>query len=106
MIIRSAILEGTVNAPDQPEFDRYMKDEVVPVIGTFPGIRKVELRRINEADEEAPSIYMIFDLHFDNLDAMNAALASDTRHRVREQIKKGMAPFEGRVYHIVFDKSV
>ncbi len=106
MIIRSAVLEGSVKVPDQPEFDRYMKEQVVPAIGTFPGIRNVELRRIAKADNEAPAIYMIFDLHFDDLAAMNTALVSETRSRVRDQIKKGMAPFDGRVYHIVFEKMV
>lgn len=106
MIIRTAVLEGTVDSADQPAFDTYMKEQVAPAIGTFPGIRKVEMRRISEADDDAPPIYMIFDLHFDDLDAMHAALASDTRNQVREQIKKGMGPFKGRVYHLVFDKTV
>lgn len=83
-----------------------MKDVVTPAIGTFPGIRNVELRRIAEADDEAPPVYMIFGLHFNDLDAMNAGLASKTRNQVREQIKKGMTPFDGRVYHIVFEKTV
>ena len=83
-----------------------MRDVVVPAIGTYPGLRNVTLRKIAEKDDGAPSLYMIFDLTFDSIEAMNAALASDTRTAVRETIKAGMGDFEGRVYHVVFDVMV
>jgi len=103
MIIRSAILEGRVAPADRAAFDAHMRDVVAPAIGTYPGLRKLDLRRVAEADSDAPPIYMIFDLWFDDLEAMNAALASETRALVRETIAQGMKPFEGRVYHVVFD---
>ena len=103
MIIRSAFLEGTVDPADRPGFDAYMRDAVVPAIRTYPGIRGVTLRRLNHADNGAPQLYMVFDLLFDSVEAMEAALASETRQQVRDLIAKGMAPFKGRAYHIVFD---
>jgi uncharacterized protein (TIGR02118 family) len=106
MIIRSAILEGTVAESEQARFDVHMREAVVPAIATYPGIRKVALRRLAEKDEAAPAIYMIFDLYFDSIEAMNAALASETRQAVRERISEGMSTFQGRVYHVVFDVAV
>ncbi len=106
MIIRSAILEGSVAEADQPRFDAHMRDAVVPAIATYPGIRKVTLRRFAEKDEGAPSIYMVFDLYFDSLDAMNTALASETRQAVRALIAEAMSDFQGRAYHVVFDDTV
>lgn len=106
MIIRSAVLEGTVAEAEQPRFDAHMRDAVVPAIATYPGIRKVTLRRLAEKDDGAPPIYMIFDLYFDSIDAMNAALASETRQAVRALISEAMSTFEGRVYHLVFDETV
>jgi hypothetical protein len=47
---------------------------------------------------------MAFDLYFDSLDAMNAALASPTRQSVRQQIGTVMGLFQGRVYHQVFSQ--
>jgi hypothetical protein len=47
---------------------------------------------------------MVFDLYFDSLDAMNAALASPTRQAVRQQIGAVMGLFQGRVYHQVFSE--
>ena len=101
MILRSALLLGTVAPEDQPGFDAYMRDVVVPEIGTYPGIRGVTLRKLVEADDGAPAIYMQFDLQFDTLADMEAALASPVRTAVRDRIKAGMAPFQGTVTHVV-----
>lgn len=103
MILRSALLLGTVAPDDQPKFDAYMRDVVVPEIGTYPGIRGVTLRKLVQADEGAPPVYMQFDLLFDSLADMDAALASPVRTAVRDRIKAGMAPFQGTVTHVVSD---
>eukprot|EP01036_Dinobryon_divergens_P042982 gene42982-57161_t len=96
MIIRSAILEGSIPAADRAQFDAQMAGPVLAAIGTYPGIRQVKLRRLVQADEGTPPVYMVFDLHFDSLDAMNAALASPTRQAVRQQIGAVMGLFQGR----------
>ncbi|MCB1397302.1 MAG: EthD family reductase [Rhodobacter sp.] len=95
------MLLGTVAPDDQPAFDAYMRDVVVPEIGTYPGIQGVTLRKLVQADEGAPALYMQFDLLFDSLADMDAALASPVRTAVRDRIKAGMAPFVGTVTHVV-----
>ena len=104
MIVRSAILEGSIPAADRQQFDAQMAGPVLAAIGTYPGIRQVKLRRLVQADEGTPQIYMVFDLYFDSLDDMNAALASPTRQAVRQQIGAVMGLFQGRVYHQVFSE--
>ena len=104
MIIRSAILEGSITAADRAQFDAQMAGPVLAAIGTYPGIRQVKLRRLVLADEGTPPVYIVFDLYFDSLDAMNAALASPTRQAVRQQIGAVMGLFQGRVYHQVFSE--
>lgn len=103
MIIRSAMLLGTVDAADQESFDRHMRETVVDEILTYPGIQRVTLRKLEEADAGADAAYMQFDLHFDSLKAMNDALASPVRQAVQGRIKAGMGPFSGRVIHVVSD---
>lgn len=103
MIVRSALLLGTVPPADQPAFDAYMKDVVVAEIGTYPGIRGVTLRKLAQADAGAPPVYMQFDLLFDTLADMEAALASPVRTAVRYRIKAGMGAFSGSVTHVVSD---
>ena len=106
MILRSALLLGTVAAEDQPAFDAHMRDVVVPEIGTYPGIRGVTLRKLVQADAGAPAVYMQFDLLFDTLEAMDAALASPVRAAVRDRIKAGMGAFAGTVVHVVSESLV
>lgn len=103
MIIRTAFLEGDVAPEDQPAFDRHMRETVVAEILTYPGIRRVTLRKCARADAGATPVYMQFDLHFDSIAAMDAALASPVRQAVQARIKAGMGPFRGRVTHVVFD---
>ena len=102
MIVRSAYLDGSVAQADQSKFDQHMRGPVLAAIATYPGIRKVKLRRMQQADAGTPPIYMIFDLYFDSIEAMDAALASPIRQAVRQLIAEGMALFKGRAYHLVF----
>ncbi len=105
MIVRSAVLEGTVAPADRAAFEQKMAGPVLDAIRTYPGIRAARLRRVEQRDEGSPPNYMVFDLYFDDLAAMDAALASPTRQAVREQIAQAMAQFQGRVYHQVFSES-
>ncbi|MBN9036785.1 MAG: EthD family reductase [Rhizobiales bacterium] len=106
MIVRSAVLDGHVEEADRERFDRGMRDNVLPAIRTYPGIRDVRLRRLVVPEQGAPSAYMVFDLYFDSLADMDAALASETRQTVRTKIAENMGPFKGRVYHLVFDEDL
>lgn len=101
MIIRSAVLEGDVPAADRAHFDREMNETVLPAIRRYPGIRDCKLRWLAEQEAGAPPVYVIFDLYFDSLKAMHAALASEIRQEVRQQLGTIMPLFKGRVYHLV-----
>lgn len=104
MIIRSAVLEGTVAEADRAGFDAHMQTSVLQAIGTYPGIVEVRLRRPVEQEAGAPAIYMVFDLYFADLAAMHAALASDTRQQVRAKIAEAMPRFQGKVYHLIMQE--
>jgi uncharacterized protein (TIGR02118 family) len=104
MIVRSAVLEGTVAPADVETFDALVRDAILPAIARYPGIREVRLRKPAETEPGAPPIHMIFDLVFDDLAAMHAALASPVRQEVRAEIATAMKLFTGRVYHLVLDE--
>lgn len=104
MIIRSAVLEGSVTDANRVEFDRHMRETVLSAIATYPGLREVRLRHPVLAEAGAPPMYVVFDLYFDSLADMDTALASPVRARVRETIAAVMPMFEGRVYHLVMDE--
>ena len=107
MIVRTAILEGTVAPADKAEFDQHMRTTVVAALGRYPGLVKAVLREIAEADADAdaPAVYMAFDLYFNTLADMHAALASPVRLAVRAELGQIMPRFQGRVYHLVFDET-
>ena len=105
MIIRSAVLEGTVAEAERAGFDRQMETTVRDAIARYPGLRAVRLRRPVDAEAGAPPIYIIFDLYFDSLDAMHTALASPIRQEVRTQLSQVMSAFQGRVYHLVLEET-
>lgn len=103
MIIRSAYLEGDVAQADLASFDLGC-NKVLEAIGTYPRIRQVKLRRVCRTEESAPPVRAIFDLYFDSLEDMDAALASETRQLVRSTIADSISMFRGRVYHLVLDE--
>lgn len=104
MIIRSAVLEGTVAEAHRAAFDHHMETTVMQAITRYPGLRKICLRRPVESEPGAPPVYMVHDLYFDSLAAMHAALASPVRQEVRARIAEVMKHFEGRVYHLVLEE--
>jgi uncharacterized protein (TIGR02118 family) len=106
MIIRSAVLEGTVAEADREAFDRQMTTTVLAAIARYPGIIEVRLRRPVEAEAGAPPVYMVFELLFPSIEAMHAALASPTRQEVRARLGDVMQAFQGKVYHLVLDGGV
>jgi hypothetical protein len=106
MIIRSAVLEGTVADADKADFNRRMATSVRDAIARYPGLRDVRLRWPAETEAGAPPIYVIFDLYFDDLAAMHAALASPVRQEVRVQIGAAMRAFSGKVYHLILEERV
>ena len=105
MIVRSAVLEGTVSTEAKSGFDLHMRTTVLSAIAGYPGLRDVRLRWPVETEAGAPPVYCIFDLYFDSLEAMNAALASPTREAVRKTIGEAMSAFKGKVYHLVLDEA-
>ncbi len=105
MIIRCAVLEGSVAEADRAGFDHHMATTVRAAIARYPGIRAVRLRRPVETEAGAPPIYMIFDLCFDSLAAMHAALASPVRQEVRSEIARMMSVFHGTVYHLILEQA-
>jgi uncharacterized protein (TIGR02118 family) len=104
MIIRSAVLEGSVTEANRAAFDRHMRETVLSAIATYPGLREVRLRHPVTAESGAPPVHVVFDLYFDSLTDMDAALASPVRAQVRETIAAVMPMFDGRVYHLVMDE--
>lgn len=103
MIVRSVVFEGVVDEVDRAAFDRKMTTAVFATLARYPGIRKVSVRKVAGVEDGAPPIYMVFDLHFDTLADMHAALASSVRQDVRAEVAVVKSSFKGRLYHLIME---
>ena len=63
--------------PDNPaEFDKHYNETHTPLVKKMPGLRKLEVARITGAPIGEPKHYLIAEMYFDSLDALNASMAS------------------------------
>jgi uncharacterized protein (TIGR02118 family) len=63
--------------PDnKEEFDKHYDEVHTPLVQKMPGLRKLEVARITGAPIGEPRHHLIAEMYFDNLDALNASMAS------------------------------
>lgn len=88
--------------PQDPEaFLAYYREQHVPIIWTWPGIRSVELALgTSGGDPEAADagVFMIARFGFDSLDDLRRALASPERQAARRD-RSRLPPFDGTIRH-------
>lgn len=84
------IYEGQPENPDA--FLRYYVEKHIPIVKTFPRIRRIEVER----GVEGGDYFMISRLIFDTLDELRTAINSPQRDRAREDMKN-FPPFKGTV---------
>ena len=84
--------------PDDPEaFFRYYLDHHIPIVRSFPKIRRVEIQR----GVDGGDFFMITRLIFDTLEDLNAAIASPERERARADMAN-FPSFQGTVRRQIF----
>lgn len=100
MIVRCGYLIGRVRPQAQPNFDNTLMDILLPAIRKMPGVERAELHFPYEAEPGAPDIHATFMIHFADEKAMETALSSPQRNRMREHFATILPDFEGTVAHI------
>lgn len=87
---------------DEAVFNAHYVECHPPVLGEFPGIRNVicylPIEWSDPTGLDDANVFLGNEVVFDTLDALNAALASDVRHKLREDYKT-FPPFTGRNTH-------
>lgn len=64
-------------SPDnKEEFDKHYREVHAPLAKKMPGLRKLEVAKITGAPIGEPKHYLIAEMYFDSLDALNASMAS------------------------------
>ena len=79
--------------PEDPEaFLRYYVDQHLPIVWTFPKIRRVQIER----GVDGGDFFMITRLTFDTLEDLRKAIASKERERARADMQN-FPDYHGRV---------
>lgn len=92
-------------APDPDAFLRYYREGHGPVLQRFPGIRGLTLHRCADFADPFPvnpgGNLLIAQMTFDDIPALNAALASPARAAARDDFAN-FPRFDGEVTHQAF----
>ncbi|MGO4441083.1 hypothetical protein [Rhizobium sp. RAF56] len=102
MIIRYALFEGSIHPGKEAEFRSFVKERLVPLWTQFPGAQEVRVLDGLERDPGAPVYAMALAIRYPDIDAVNAALASDVRSQSREATAELLKTFTGKVHHHLF----
>lgn len=74
-MVKLTVLYGPPTDP--AAFDSYYMDKHVPLADALPGIRRNEVSKVSGAlDGSTPPYHLVAELHFDDGDALMAALGS------------------------------
>ncbi len=96
--------------PDPQGFVDYYANTHSHVMRAYPGIRSAVLHRAVEGWHDPLGVnrgetFMLGELQFDSVEALNHALASEARVRSREDARR-FPPFEGKITHQAFEKLI
>jgi uncharacterized protein (TIGR02118 family) len=109
MFVRCAYYVGTVDPKDQQTFDDYVLKVHLPMVATWPRLRRLRLLKNNGKpyEGEAPRYYQVFELSFDSQEDMDFCMASEERKYCRkvsaQDIGKFKGLFKGEVHHINYE---
>ena len=84
------IYEGKPEDPE--EFLRYYMEKHIPIVWTFPNIRRIEIEKGFDEGE----FFMIARLSFDTIEDLREAITSPERERARADMQN-FPPFKGTV---------
>lgn len=65
--------------PDDPAaFDAHYRDTHIPIVQRYPGVQRVEVAKVTTPlSKAAAEWYQVSEVYFADMDAFNAAMASD-----------------------------
>lgn len=100
MIIRQGFFEGRIRAGMVDKFFQYVREQMVPVWRSFPGL--IELRvSTASATEDGIEYPLHTSFSFPTDAALEAVLTSPERQEALKRTKVLLEMFEGRVFHVV-----
>lgn len=102
MYIRCAFFRGQVKPGFEEAFNRYIREQLVPLWTRFPGAQEVRVLRQIECDVNDPHLEMVLSVRYPSRESIDIALASDVRMKSKEVSKALIDMFDGTVFHTIF----
>jgi hypothetical protein len=103
MWIRSAFWVGSPQAAHAVAFDQAVDCELVPALGTLPGVSQARALWPKRLEDNPPSIYCQVIVEFADFAALETMLASPERLALRKRVGEVAAMFDGTISHIDYE---
>lgn len=101
MYTRSAMFEGRIHTGREDQFYRLVETELMPIWHRMPGALAVRAYRPERRDDDAREIFLMQELDYASLEAVEAAMASPVRLEGREATMRLMKLCDGHFSHLV-----
>ena len=102
MYTRSAIFEGSILPGKEAEFEQAVTERLLPAWRQMLHAQDVRLYWPERQDDDTPQIFLVQEIDYPSLEAIDEALSSSRRETAAEAHKSVMHLYEGRHYHFVY----
>lgn len=106
MLIRCAFFEGRVRDGQEAAFWDFVQQQLLPIWQRFPGSTAVRVLRHVTADPVSPPVYMMLEFDYPSEADIALTMASPERTEAKAKTQELLSMFDGRLYHIVFERKV
>jgi hypothetical protein len=104
MYTRSAIFSGTVKAEYEDEFYLAVAERLLPAWRQMLHATEVRLYRPVRRDDGTPEVFLVQEIDYPSLEAIDEALQSPRRELAREALESVQHMYDGYHYHYVYRK--
>lgn len=104
MYTRSAVFEGRVHPGKEEEFYAAVRDRLLPAWRQMLHATDVRLYRPVQRDDGAPSVFLVQEIDYPSLEAIDEALQSPRREAAITAHESVKQLYEGRHYHFVYKR--
>ena len=104
MYTRSAIFEGSILPGKEEEFYAAVRERLLPAWRGMLHATAVRLYRPVRRDEGTASVFLVQEIDYPSLEAIDEALASPRREAAAAALASVQHLYQGRHYHYVYQK--
>ncbi len=104
MYTRSAIFTGQIKPGKEEEFYAAVEERLLPAWKQMLHAEAVRLYRPVRQDDGTPEVFLVQEIDYPSLDAIDEALQSPRREIAGEALASVQHLYEGHHYHYVYQK--